>query len=137
MLLLIANDLLKTISKYTNYANSDDEVTHTEGLEDEPVLHKRSQQSETHVGGCTAVPFWDELGSNYYPRFIRSYSCSSRNCQIGTCREKSYTVNVLMKLSQENRLAAEDCPTSLPSDIRCNYKLVPKNVTTYCECRAN
>lgn len=48
---------------------------------------------------CESKIVWTDLGSNYYPRFLRNVECTRQNCWYGhfKCRPKAFTVNVLKR----------------------------------------
>lgn len=48
---------------------------------------------------CSSKITWIDLGTNYFPRYIRSVKCSSDNCWYGhfACKPKSFGVKVLRR----------------------------------------
>jgi len=49
---------------------------------------------------CNSEIIWTDLGSNYFPRYLRTTRCTTENCWYGhfKCRPKAFTVNVLKRI---------------------------------------
>ncbi|ODN04097.1 Protein trunk [Orchesella cincta] len=100
---------------------------------------KRSELSESHSGGCVAKRQWIDMGKDYYPRYVKSYHCSSTTCDrgfgaLGECKPKHYTTKVLKQITPVDTTYVEDCDQSLPESLRLDWKLISVTVTTCCDC---
>ncbi|XP_067931726.1 protein trunk-like [Watersipora subatra] len=75
---------------------------------------------------CEAEIVWTDLGSNYYPRFLRNVQCTRDNCWFGhfKCRPKAFTVNVLKR-------ARDSCKDS---ETGQEWIFEERAVTFCCEC---
>ncbi|CAL8139552.1 unnamed protein product [Orchesella dallaii] len=127
-------ELLNNIAKRTAYAHSREEIREQEEQEEEvgmSLMHKRNPVPESHWGGCRAIKYWREF-EGYYPRHIKTYNCTTNNCSnFGSCSPKLYVIKLLQK---NIPVSAGECDVQLPEELRCEWKLVPLNVTTYCQC---
>lgn len=129
------------------FANSEDEVQEKIKEEDKDLVnldpdahHARQIRSiESHSGGCMAKRQWIDMGSDYYPRYVKSYHCTSNTCDkgfghLGECKGKHYTTKVLKRITTSDTTSVEDCDQTLPEDLRVAWKLVSVTVTTCCDC---
>ncbi|CAH1796237.1 unnamed protein product [Owenia fusiformis] len=81
---------------------------------------------------CESLEVWRDLGTDYYPRYIREYECmSNQNCWYGhyKCKPKYYKAKVLRRNTER---CAPDM--SLPAEIRNNWLLRDIGIAIYCEC---
>lgn len=48
---------------------------------------------------CESKIAWVDLGPDYYPRYLRSVECTSKNCWYGhyVCKPRSFTVKILKR----------------------------------------
>lgn len=127
------------------FANSEDEVQEKnkeEDTQESSLPHSRTTRnaiSESHSGGCLAKRQWIDMGADYYPRYVKSYHCSSNTCDkgfgyLGECTPKHYTTKVLKRITTADSTSVEDCDQILPEDLRVAWKLIPVTVTTCCDC---
>ena len=58
-----------------------------------------SQIKDSTPWTCQTKKIWKNLGSNYFPRHVRSVTCSSSTCWFGhfRCKPQYYTIKVLKK----------------------------------------
>ncbi len=152
---------MESIAKQASYANSEEEVKKLKDNENDliklrtnagaeagagsadvgngsgSIKRKRNDVTEYHAGGCVAKVNWIFYDGNHFPRFLKSYNCSSPACNgnFGECHPKTFIIKVLRRI--EGQVSEENCDVTLPEELRCAWKLEPKNVTTYCECRSN
>ena len=97
------------------------------GAEDEEIPWK-----------CESRVVWEDLGPNYFPRYLRTVECLGARCWFGhfKCSPKAFTVKVLKRQSDE-------CvPVSLPEnsddDVQVKYEeewvFEERSITFCCEC---
>ncbi|CAL8118144.1 unnamed protein product [Orchesella dallaii] len=125
---------------HPHLANSEEEVDEKIKEEDNSLERvKRNELSESHSGGCMAKRQWIDMGSDYYPRYVKSYHCTGSTCdrgfgEFGECKPKHYTTKVLKKNSPVDTTSVEDCDQTLPEALRFDWKLISVTVTTCCDC---
>lgn len=75
---------------------------------------------------CDSKIVWNDLGDNYYPRFLRNVVCMNEKCWFGhfKCRPRAFTVNVLKRIR-------DSCKDGL--DDR-EWVFEERAVTFCCEC---
>lgn len=89
---------------------------------------------------CKAEVHWMDLGSDYFPRYIRTVECKKKNCWYGhyTCKPKYFSIKVLRrstgqcaKVSQRLRVVTMD---AVSGDYAEQWEFEEKAVTFCCDC---
>ena len=96
------------------------------------VIEKRNRDHAPVPWGCTEQLTWRDLGTEYFPRYIRQVECTQTHCFRGhyRCRGQQMQVNVLRRVSAE-------CPAPsrrMPSDLGRNWRFVTVPTTMWCLC---
>ena len=88
---------------------------------------------------CEAKIKWLDLGSDYYPRFLRTVECTKHNCWYGhyTCKPRSFTVKILRRRKGEcvqtkNKIGV----AGLPGNLRELWIWEERAVNFCCDCSA-
>lgn len=69
---------------------------------DVPSRTKRGAKSDdAEPWKCSSEIVWEDLGEDYFPRYVRRTKCMQRGCYntFYECREKSFTIKVLRRVS--------------------------------------
>lgn len=88
---------------------------------------------------CPSKIAWTDLGPDYYPRYLRSVECLTKNCWYGhyVCKPRSFTVKILKRrkgrcvFSDEGSKVGED---GLPQDLRELWVWEERAVNFCCDC---
>ncbi|GAB0090780.1 Protein trunk [Sergentomyia squamirostris] len=70
------------------------------GTEDE---ERQKRSAEKPSWNCEARVRWEDLGENYFPRYLRSVECVQAHCYYGhyDCRPRFFTVRMLRRRTGE------------------------------------
>lgn len=124
---------------------------------DDRALRIRRQTSSTAAAGaanvdrfgrqpqmpwsCRAQIQWLDLGDEYFPRFLRSISCTKQKCWYGyfTCRPRSFLVRILRRRKGECVRTKTSQSSSvddgyLPDDLRELWTWEEWPVNFCCDC---
>lgn len=89
---------------------------------------------------CKAEVHWMDLGSEYYPRYIRTIQCKKKNCWYGhyTCKPRWFSIKVLRrstgqcaKVNDRFRIVTMD---AVIGDYAQQWEFEEKAVTFCCDC---
>lgn len=88
---------------------------------------------------CEAKIRWIDLGSEYFPRFLRTVECTRQNCWYGhySCQPRSFTVKILRRRTgecvQSDRLRRIGVD-GLPGELRELWVWEERAVNFCCDC---
>lgn len=86
---------------------------------------------------CKSSIRWTDLGSDYFPRYLRSVECSKRECWYGrySCKPRSFTVKILRRKHGKcaNHRKNEKM-YDLPEELRELWVWEERAVNFCCEC---
>jgi protein trunk len=66
-------------------------------------VRRGGKQNSGRPWECQSKIRWIDLGSDYFPRFLRTVECTRHNCWYGqyTCQPRSFTVKILRRRGGE------------------------------------
>lgn len=88
---------------------------------------------------CKSKIVWIDLGADYFPRYLRTVECQSKNCwfNIYRCQPRSFTVKILRRkqgvcvaVEKGARIVLE----GLPSELRELWVWEERAVSFCCDC---
>lgn len=94
------------------------------------------QQDSPLPWTCETKYEWKDMGSDHYPRFVRTAECKSRVCFNGffRCRPRRYKTKVLKRVTPADTTSCEDDDVSLPETLRSNWKFITVTINLCCDC---
>lgn len=87
---------------------------------------------------CQSKIRWQDLGPDYYPRYLRSVECTSQTCwyDMMQCRPRSFTVKLLRRKRdrcvEDNGFKVGNM--GLPHDLRELWVWEERAVNFCCDC---
>ncbi|XP_055853824.1 protein trunk [Episyrphus balteatus] len=105
-------------------------------------MTKSSKQDvfQSRPWDCKAEVHWKDLGSEYFPRYIRTVQCKKKNCWYGhyTCKPRWFSIKVLRrstgqcaKVNDRFRVVTMNVVTG---DYAQQWEFEEKAVTFCCDC---
>ncbi|XP_022656726.1 protein trunk-like isoform X1 [Varroa destructor] len=101
-----------------------------------PVRSKRQMDEHeiepSSTWTCERTTEWEDLGDNYYPRYLRKVKCLCDRCWFShyRCVPRSFTVIILRRIEKK-------CDYGKPTSIEKEWEFVEKAVPVWCECVRN
>lgn len=82
---------------------------------------------------CQTTTTWEDLGQNFYPRFLRKTTCSSKKCWFDhfSCKAKTFDVKILKRKPGKCNVVLQSNGKPTFED---HWELVEKKVAYCCEC---
>lgn len=132
--------------KYISLENDDQRLNVTTGqrkfidrVKRASKKRKTSRKSKDNAlpWQCESRVIWQDLGNDYFPRFLRSVECGKDRCWFNhfQCRAKAFTVKVLRRTSD----TCVPIPTTDGSETKFehHWEFEERAVTFCCECGAD
>jgi hypothetical protein len=111
-------------------------------LKEEEASRKKREVKRTMEGiaddfwSCETSYEWKDLGTNHYPRFVRTAVCRSATCANGlsTCRSRDYSLKVLKRNTVADEICDDGDDDSLPDNLKSDWRLVTVKIIHCCDC---
>ncbi|XP_045467356.1 protein trunk [Harmonia axyridis] len=91
---------------------------------------------------CESMIVWKDLGTDYFPQFLRTVECTQKKCWYGmyNCSPRSFTVKILRRKTNVCVLAERGMIIGykgIPRDLREMWVWEERAVNFCCDCTAN
>ncbi len=143
----IASQNMTTLSRPTLSTNTEPKDSYVGYTDSERVSISKRLKRRTSKNSAKKLPWecpfkieWQDLGDNFFPRFLRKVKCLQKMCFKGDafkCGERAFTLNILKRQSDECKPVVRAILAPGQPQYEQEWIFVEKSVAFCCECQRN